>query len=250
MTATRRLYIGTPCYGGLVTHRYMQSMCALLMQRIPGLHVSLQLLAYESLVTRGRNTILGAFLDLPEETHLMFIDADIGFTVDQVLRMLDFDEDVVAGMYPLKRLEYDDAVIRRAADGEPLQTAQLRYVGLPCEGEALKERLGFVTGVYAGAGFLMIKRRALELMTREYPETHYRGVHNTAHANASGNLYALFDCMIDPDTGDYLSEDYAFCRRWRAMGGTVWLDTQSRLIHVGPHDYVGDASVRFYGAQS
>ena len=248
MTMARRLYIGTPCYGGLVTQRYMQSMCALLMQRVPGLHVSLQLLAYESLVTRGRNTILGAFLDQPEETHLMFIDADIGFSVEQVMRMLDFDQDVVAGMYPLKRLDYDNAAFQRAADGEPLQTAQLRYVGLPCEGEARKETNGFVTGVYAGAGFLLMKRSALERMAKEYPETHYRGAHNTAHPNPSPNLYALFDCLIDPDTGDYLSEDYAFCRRWRNIGGTVWLDTTSRLTHVGPHDFIGDASVRFSGA--
>jgi hypothetical protein len=226
----------------------MQSMCALLMQRIPGLHVSLQLLAYESLVTRGRNTILGAFLDQPEETHLMFIDADIGFTVEQVLRMLDFDQDVLAGMYPLKRLDYDNAAFQRAADGEPLQTAQLRYVGLPCEGRERQVKDGFVTGVYAGAGFLLMKREALEAMAEHYPEAHYRGAHNTAHPNPSENLYALFDCMIDPKTGDYLSEDYAFCQRWRAMGGTVWLDTQSRLIHVGPHDFIGDASVRFSGA--
>ena len=248
MTTPRRLYIGTPCYGGLVTQKYMQSMCALLMQRVPGLHVSLQLLAYESLVTRGRNTILGAFLDQPEATHLMFIDADIGFTVEQVLRMLDFDQDVVAGMYPLKRLDYDAAARWKAAGGEPLETAQLRYVGLPCEGEERKEKSGFVTGIYAGAGFLLMKRHALELMAKEYPETHYRGVHNTAHPNPSQNLYALFDTMIDPETGDYLSEDYAFCQRWRAMGGTVWLDTRSRLTHVGPHDFVGDASVRFSGA--
>ena len=247
MTTARRLYIGTPCYGGLVTQRYMQSMCALLMQRVPGLHVSLQLLAYESLVTRGRNTILGAFLDQPEETHLMFIDADIGFSVEQVMRMLDFDQDVVAGMYPLKRLDYDNAAFQRAADGEPLQTAQLRYVGRPCEGEDRKEKNGFVTGVYAGAGFLMMKRDALQRMAKAYPEAHYRGAHNTAHPNPSPNLYALFDCLIDPETGDYLSEDYAFCRRWRAIGGTVWLDTQSRLTHVGPYDFVGDASVRFSG---
>jgi hypothetical protein len=246
--AGRRLYIGTPCYGGLVTQKYMESMCALLMRRVPDLHVSLHMLAYESLITRGRNTILGAFLDQPAETHLMFIDADIGFSADQVLRMIDFDQDVVAGMYPLKRLDYDNAAFQRAADGEPLQTAQLRYVGLPCEGEERKQKDGFVTGVYAGAGFLMIKRRALELMTKEYPETHYKGAHNTPHPNTSPNLYALFDCMIDPETGDYLSEDYAFCRRWRAMGGSLWLDTQSRLTHVGPHDFVGDASARVFGA--
>ena len=126
-----RLFVGTPCYGGMVTSRYMQSICALLCHKIPNLHVSIKTVAYKSLVTRGRNTILAAFLDLPAETHLMFIDADIGFNVDQVQRMLNFNQDVVAGMYPLKRIDYDQAAFQRAAGGEPLQTAQLRYVGLP-----------------------------------------------------------------------------------------------------------------------
>jgi hypothetical protein len=51
--------------------------------------------------------------------------------------------------------------------------------------------------------------------------------------------------MIDPDTGDYLSEDYTFCRRWRALGGEVWLDTRSKLMHIGPREFAGDAGARF-----
>ena len=240
-----RLFIGTPCYGGMVTARYMQSICALLCHKIPNLHVSIYTIGYESLVTRGRNTILAAFLDLPAETHLMFIDADIGFDVDQVQRMLNFNQDVVAGMYPLKRIDYDQAAFQRAAAGEPLQTAQVRYVGLPCEGEERKTTNGFVTGVYAGAGFLLIKRRVLELMAAKYPETHYTAAHNISRPDPSPNLFALFDCLIDPKTGHYLSEDYAFCSRWRALGGTVWLDTRSKLTHVGPHDFVGNTLARF-----
>lgn len=246
MKATQiRLFIGTPCYGGVVTSRYFQSVCALLCHKIPNLHVSIKTVAYESLITRGRNTIVASFLDLPAETHLMFIDADIGFGVDQIQRMLDFDQDVVAGMYPLKRLDYDQPAFERAAAGEFLKTAQLRYVGLPCEGEAQRNANGFVTGVYAGAGFLMMKRRVLETMAAKYPETHYTAAHNSDIANPSKNLYALFDCFIDPKTGHYLSEDYAFCSRWRALGGTIWLDTRSKLTHVGPYDFVGDAAARF-----
>ena len=51
--------------------------------------------------------------------------------------------------------------------------------------------------------------------------------------------------MIDPDTGIYLSEDYAFCRRWRDLGGEVWLDTQGVLVHVGPSDFQGRPDLRF-----
>jgi hypothetical protein len=91
--------------------------------------------------------------------------------------MLNFNQDVVAGMYPLKRIDYDQAASQRAAAGEPLQTAQIRYVGSPCEEEERKTTDGFVTGVYAGAGFLLIKRRVLESMAAKYPETHYTAAH-------------------------------------------------------------------------
>jgi hypothetical protein len=242
------LFIGTPCYGGLVTQRYMQSICALLeWGNTNQLPVSLELLGYDSLVTRSRNTILSTFLDSPTATHLMFIDADIGFTPDQVARMLEFDEDVVAGMYPLKIVHYDELVAHRLQAGEPLDTAQLRYVGAPCQGEELEVRNGFATGEFAGAGFLLMKRNALERMTAAYPETHYTASHNRSTPNPSPNQYALFDCMIEPSTGHYLSEDYTFCHRWRGIGGKLWLDTQSQLMHIGPREFVGNTAAR-YGA--
>jgi hypothetical protein len=65
-------------------------------------------------------------------------------------------------------------------------------------------------------------------------------------AAQSSNLYALFDCIIEPETGAYLSEDYAFCLRWRKIGGEIWLDTASRLTHTGPYEFVGHHAARFH----
>jgi hypothetical protein len=65
-----------------------------------------------------------------------------------------------------------------------------------------------------------------------------------ATQNPSQNLFALFDCMIDPNTGEYLSEGYTFCRRWRDIGGEVWLDTRSRLKHTSPWEFAGDMGHR------
>ena len=55
----------------------------------------------------------------------------------------------------------------------------------------------------------------------------------------------MFECLIDRDTGLYLSEDYAFCQRWRDIGGEVWLDAAARLTHTGPHAFPGNAAARF-----
>jgi hypothetical protein len=49
----------------------------------------------------------------------------------------------------------------------------------------------------------------------------------------------VFDTMVERDTGHYLSEDYAFCRRWRDRGGEVRADVEARLTHVGHAAYTG-----------
>jgi hypothetical protein len=207
--------------------------------------VSVELLGNDSLITRARNTLVATALDIADASHLMFIDADIGFVPEQVGRMIRFNKDVVAGMYPLKIAHHDSAVFDQLAAGERLQTAQLRYVGAPLAPEMRREFDGFVTAEFAGTGFMLIKRSALEQMQVAYPETRFTAAHDRATPNPSRNLYALFDCVIEPETGEYLSEDYTFCKRWRAMGGDVWLDTRSELTHIGPHEFVGDAAVRF-----
>ena len=240
------LVVATPCYGGLVTQRYMQSVCALLLDaKSSGITVTVEMIGYESLIPRARNTLVATFLDTASATHLIFIDADIGFTVDAVVRMLALKQEVVAGMYPLKLVDYGPAVAERVAAGESLQSAQTRYVGLLEEPERRETVDGFSTGVYAGCGFMLIARSALEKLIARHPESRFSASHDRERPSLSRNQYALFDTMIDPQTREYLSEDYAFCQRWRAIGGRIWLDTRSRLSHVGPREFAGDAAARF-----
>jgi hypothetical protein len=232
----------------MVTQRYMQCTCALLLDTAArGIRLQLELLGRESLITRGRNALVAKFLDDTEATHFMFIDADIGFEPAQVIRMLEFDHDVVAGMYPLKDITWDTDALTRAQRGEPLEHASMRFVGVACEGGDREIEDGFVTGTYAGAGFLMIKRCVFEKMRASYPYLQYKAAHTTAEPSLSPNQFAFFDCVIDEASNEYLSEDYAFCQRWRALGGKIWLDTQSMLAHIGPHEFVGSPRDRYPG---
>jgi hypothetical protein len=241
------VFLATPCFGGMVSQRYMISAIALLqLGQQAGVKVTLDLLGYESLITRGRNILVSRFLDDPTATHLLFVDADIGFDPLQVARMLRFDEDVVAGMYPLKLQDWSSG-LSRAVAGEPLESAPLRYVGAPCEGAHADSRDGFVAATHAGTGFMMIRRRVFSEMIAAYPHLRFTAAHVAAAPSRSANQYALFDCMIEPETGVYLSEDYAFCRRWRDLGGRVWLDSQGALIHVGQQEFCGAPALRDFG---
>ena len=238
------LFLATPCFGGMVSQRYMISAIGLMQSfEQAGAKVTLDLLGYESLITRGRNILVSRFLDDPTATHLLFVDADIGFDPVQVARMVRFDQDVVAGMYPLKLHDWTSGV-RQVLDGEPIETAPLRYVGAPCVGAEAESRDGFVAGTYAGTGFMLIKRPVFMAMMEAYPQLRFSAAHVAAAPSLSPHQYALFDCMIEPETGVYLSEDYTFCRRWRDLGGKIWLDAKGALIHVGQHEFYGDPARR------
>lgn len=237
--------IATPCYGGLVTHLYMQSVVRL-MQEAPrlGFDVSLSLLGGDALVSRARATLVADFMDTPEATHLLFIDADISFEPSQVKRLLDADKDVAAAFYPMKLVDWA-RLPQRVVAGESLEAAGLSYVGTLCQGGELKQDGRFATGIYAGGGFQLVRRAAISRLFEAYPETRFTATHAyPAPPSVSPHLFALFESMIDPANGAYVSEDYAFCRRWRNLGGEIWLDLDSRLTHTGPQSFAGDFSTR------
>jgi len=238
--------LATPCYGGLVNQAYMISVCNLLRDASQGLFtLDLMLSGRDALIPRARSTLVAAFLDHSPATHLLFVDADIAFTSDQFHRMLRFDKDFVAGLYPLKTIDWD-AVPARVVSGEKLDGAGLSYVGTLLEPPERKVEDGFATAKYAGTGFQLIKRNVFEKLIAAHPELRFKSIHALAReAPKSSNLYALFDCLIDPETGEYLSEDYAFCQRWRALGGEIWLDLKSKLTHVGSDNFKGDAALRY-----
>jgi hypothetical protein len=239
--------VATPCYGGLTTTAYTHSM--LLLQqacRASGVELRWLLGSSDALITRARADLVTAFLDMPEATHLLFIDADIGFDAKHVFRLMSFGADVVAGAYPIKAIDWDR--YRRAlAEHRPKpECASMQYVfGLEDPNRVVTKQ-GFAKARHVGNGFLMIRREALTKLCAAHPELRYSKIHvrNDAHKE-SQHRYALFETMIDKETGEYLSEDYAFCRRWRDLGGEIWVDLESRLTHVGAVPFVGDLSTQF-----
>jgi hypothetical protein len=153
---------------------------------------------------------------------------------------------MAAAVYPTKRIDWEKVKSAAQSGGENLDKTALSYVMefVPLKEAALKN--GFAKVRFAGTGFLMLKREVIRRMVERYPELKY-----TRENRAEDTLkdspwrYALFNCMIDPATGVYLSEDFSFCRRWTDMGGVIWADLQSRLTHIGNYSFVGDTATQF-----
>src|ERR1700689_1537359 len=122
--------VGTPCFGGLVTQDYTMSLLQLTaLAPQAGFDVAVVMLGNDALITRGRSAIVAKFLDNPATTHLLFIDADICFTPEHVLRLLRLDKDFVAGLYPAKIIDWQQMNERFGQTNETLAEAGLAYVG-------------------------------------------------------------------------------------------------------------------------
>jgi hypothetical protein len=244
------IMVATPCYGGQSTVAYVNSVLALQQSCLErGVKINFNFRTGEALITRARADMVGEFL-ATDATHLLFIDSDIGFAPEQVFRLLTFDADVAAAAYPFKRIEWDK-VRRGAQDGRiDLEAVGLSYVFYPESKGPMTARNDFVRVRHAGTGFLMIRRPALIRMCEAHPELRYKMAQRTADLMRDGPYsFALFECMIESETGLYLSEDYAFCRRWRDLGGEIWLDIRSALTHYGQHAFKGDFAKEFIPAK-
>jgi hypothetical protein len=251
MTDRIRLAIATPCFGGQVSTLYATSIFKLqrAMRSIPEMELVVHLRDGDALITRARANLVALFLDDPAATHLLFVDADIGFEPDQVMRLIAGGADMAGGAYPIKRVNWDKARNVIESHRPNTRSAVLDYVLEVEDPERITVVNGFARVRYAGTGFLMIRRQALERMCRHYASLQFFREHSIADPLAgSMHRFALFECLIDPNTGIYLSEDFSFCRRWTDMGGEIWADLESRLDHVGPATFHGDVATQFLAA--
>lgn len=285
----KKIMLCTPMYGGQCTGMFAKSLADLaVVLNHWGVQLHLHFLFNESLITRARNYCASAFMDHSDCTHLMFIDSDIGFDPRDVLAMLammsdESEYDVLTGPYPKKCISWEkikDAVDKGFADQNPndLERFVGDYVFNPLPGtEAI--RLDEPAEVMeAGTGFMMIRRRAFELIKARRPDLMYRPDHaRTANFDGSQEIMAYFMDPIDrwsredfyrsaleavlseqegdldlvkhkvkaalehdePESKRLLSEDYFFTQEVRKSGGKVWLCPWMKLQHVGTYTFGG-----------
>jgi hypothetical protein len=246
----RKLFVATPMYGGQCAGMYTRSI-ADLSAICAKYNIPLQLyyLFNESLITRARNYCVDEFLR-SDATHLMFIDSDIGFNPQDILALLammgpESEFEIMGGPYPKKCISWEkikQAVDKGVADEDPnnLEKFVGDYVFNP-KGNQGSIPLGEPVEVSEiGTGFMMIRRSALEKYAAAYPELSYKPDHvRTEHFDGSREIIAFFDCIIDPESKRYLSEDYNFCYHAQKADMKVWFCPWMKLQHVGSYVFGG-----------
>jgi hypothetical protein len=242
-----RPFVATPCYSASMSSDYVRSLLGLVnLAWAHGFAMQTRFLDGDSLITRARNRLAAEFMADTRWTHLFWIDADIGFEPEAALRLLLAGRDVVAGIYPHKADGWPEGGLREPLPaGTTRADFEARHAVFPMNIDSVQARAdedGFLEVLDAPTGFMLIARRVFEQMAQALPDLRYTPDHMNDKAASAIPHHRFFDVLAEPNNGRYLSEDYAFCRRWQSIGGKVFIDTQSRLSHQGLHTYRGDLS--------
>ena len=247
-----KIFIGTPMYGAQCTGTYTKASTDLAMMcAANGIGIQFYYLFNESLIQRARNYIADEFMR-SDCTHLLFIDADIGFNPRDVLGLLavnlaDPDKyNVVTGLYPKKTIAWEK-VSKAAQQGigndNPFDLDQYTadFVFNPVQQTNTFSMTEPLEVGEAGTGFMLIPRATFEKFKEAYPELSYRPDHvRTESFDGTRDIHAYFDCIIDPETRRYLSEDYFFCKKSRQAGMQIWACPWMQLQHIGTYIFKGD----------
>jgi len=162
---------------------------------------------------KSRNQLAAGFL-AGDWTDLIFIDTDMGWDPNAVVRLLASDKDVIA------------AVGRRKCE-------EVSWCcNLPA-GPLRQDDMGALEVPRAGTGLMKITRDALEQIIAARPDLKGPGDDNMSPGERAN--YHHFFRFGDDDSG----EDYVFCDLFRSVGGEVWIDPEIWLSHTGEKAYAG-----------
>ena len=212
--AGRRLFIGIPAYDGKLNIKTAFALAQLMPKAMQlGVSILLSDLSNCSIITMARNALVNEFLK-SDATELLFIDADVVVTPDDILRLMaqSGGKDITAGAYP-----------RRAKDSKFFADLYTDNNGdLEFDGSLMRVKR-------VGTGFMLIQRHVIEKLIVAHPEWIYdnKGTYE--------RMAAVFDFAIVD--GKYVGEDYLFCDRATQMGFTVHIDVDISLPHVGQETF-------------
>ncbi len=205
-----RIFCAVPTYSGELHHRFVESyVAAVVFCLVHKIELELRIVAGASLIQYARNQLIREFLEDPGNTHLMWIDADVGFDPRAIVQLYERGKDVIGGVYPMKCM--------------PIEWP---YEPMPGEQTAVMHRAKILPG-----GFMLCSRKAVQAVADAAPMYwHYmQGMRfPTKH---------VMDLTLEDKT--LLGEDVILCRKFQQAGFDVWCDPQIAFSHTGKFEWRG-----------
>lgn len=158
-------------------------------------------------ISNARATMLRKAMDAKADV-VVFIDHDVSWKPEDLLKLIETEGDVVAGLY---RFKYDD---------------HIEYMGAiqdnPLDGyRPIVREDGAIKATRVPAGFLKITKEAVDKFMTAYPELCYGQKYNLSVDLFNHGAYK----------GQWWGEDYAFSRNWIDAGGEIWIVPDLDLTH-------------------
>ena len=207
---TQRVFLAVAAYEGLsasFTYALFHTAQAL---QAAGIESELAIYSGNCHVDDSRNRLVRDFLT-SDCTDLVFLDADLGWFARDLVTLVTYDRDVVAGIYPKKHGD----------DSYPVNLL---------DGEIWSDRDGLIEVKSVPTGFLRIKRHVLQSLAANAEWFNSKAVADSA-------VPCIFERQIID--GERWGGDYVFSRKWRELGGKIYIAPQMRFEHSGEHSWFG-----------
>jgi len=138
-------------------------------------------------------------------THMMWIDSDIVFNPEQFIKLLNYDKDVVSGIYKMAGGK-QFATVEKMDEEFFKKNGTFKF----WTDEDIKDKKGLIEVDYTGLGWILIKKGVFEQL--EYPW--FRPLWKEF-----GNIK------------DFTSEDSALCMMLKEKGIKIYVDPEIRVGH-------------------
>lgn len=243
VTPKHKLFVATPMYGGLCHGNFAMGMVeSVQVFGRAGIQMYFSYMMNESLITRARNSMAYDFMQ-SDATHLMFIDADIGFNPNDIVSMINADKDIICGIYPKKEINWlqVEGAVKSGVSYQDLPRWTGSFVvnlvgGAKEQTGKLSEPMEIANG---GTGFMLIKREVFEALKDKVP-TYTNDMYQITDKNPQVKvIHEFFATSIEDDTNRLLSEDYHFCKLARQYGFKVYAAPWVNLSHCGSYIFNG-----------
>lgn len=217
LSGTPKVFIAIPTYSGKLDANLVHSLIeSIQLFEKEGIGYEFQTLSYSCHVDDARNELVRCFRN-SDCDQLIFIDADVSWASDALVRLARYDRDIVAGVYP-KRMLHDKDFPVLVEPGKDLWADK----------DGLVEVLG------APTGFMKIKRHVIEKLAALKKDRSYFDKHDDREKNPN---IIIFERTYED--GQRFSGDYSFCLAWRKLGGKIYVDPELMLSHKGEVQFSG-----------
>lgn len=221
--AQPKVFVAVPAYGQVIFSTTTSSLIALSRAlQMQGFDGGFGTLSYPDIV-EIRNIFLTIWYDRIQTSHMLFIDADMGFSPQLILDMIAFNKPLVGALCPKKKLP-------------------IEFAGRAKNGDA-KVVNGFMEVNGIGGAVMLISRETVTAMLQKFPEINdtvtvkNHAAKQILDGQGVTRLIKAFNKVhID---GEEFSEDLSFCHRWNQCGGDVWANITHPVTHVGLYEYTG-----------